>query len=218
MTRRSSDNSGETSHGGHLPFDKGERKKVMVVGGLVVVALVVVSVQVFKKSGPSVAQAADGAVVSVETDLKVALEQMRLDQMPAAPGDGKATFQDVDQALEVFLGGAKPKGVPVDSLRGNVFGVPAEFMTPPAPDEAAMAARKAAGTAAKGEQEVDPIEAELAELQLETCLVSARNRAAIINGQVLHCGEMVGGFKVLEIDPGRVTLAREGKQYSLMLR
>jgi len=203
-----------------MPFDKGERKKVLVLGGLVVAALVVVSVQVFKKSGPSVAQAAAGAVASVKTDLKAALEEMRLDQMPAAPatpGDGKATLRDMDQALEVFLGGAKPKAVPIDSLRGDVFGVAAEFMTPPAPDEEAIAAKEAAGTGQADEEEVDPIEAALAELQLETCLVSARNRAAIINGQILHCGETVGGFKVVEIKPGRVTLAREGKQYTLTL-
>lgn len=200
-----------------MPFDQGERKKVLILGGLVVAALLVVGVQVLRKSGPSVAQAAAGAMANVKADLKTALEQMRLDQMPTASGGGEAVPQKVDEALEVFLGSRKPKGAAIDSLRGNVFGVPAQFMTPPAPDEKAMTAEDPAQTAEAGEQEVDPIEAALAKLQLETCLVSARNRAAIINGQILHCGETVGDFKVIEINPGRVTLVREGRQYTLTL-
>jgi len=217
MTGKSSNDSGDKVGGGRMPFDQGERKKVLVLGGLVVAALVVVGVQVLRKSGPSVAQAATGVMANVKADLKTALEQMRLDQMPTASGGGEAAQQKVDEALEAFLGSRKPKGAAMDSLRGNVFGVPAQFMTPPAPDQKAGVAQDAVQTAQADEQEVDPIEAALAKLQLETCLVSTRNRAAIINGRILHCGETVGGFKVIEINPGRVTLVREGKQYTLAL-
>ncbi|NIA21109.1 MAG: GspB domain-containing protein [Anaerolineaceae bacterium] len=201
-----------------MALDKGERRKVKILVVLVVVAVLVVGLQVLKKAGPSAAQAASGEAAFGRTALETALQQMRQEQMPMAPGAEMTGVCSVAESLEVFLGGKRMKGVSLESLSPNVFGVPEEFKTPPAPDQDTVTAEEPGEDADSDEPQVDPNEEALAKLQLEICMVSTRNRTAIINGQILHSGEMIGGFTVLEIYPGRVTLVRDSKQFTLTIK
>lgn len=185
---------------------------MVVVVVLAAVCAVVVVVQLWRRKSPATAQAATGAGVAQTIDLDAALRQMQ-GAMHQPVSDKRATFATVDEALELFLSGAKPVAVPVDDLRPKVFGLPESAV-------AAQGAEDAEALKAQTEPEVEPLDPDVAALgglHLETVLVSSHNRAAIINGQVLHCGETIEGFEVDAIDQGRVALTRNGKCFALTL-
>ena len=194
-----------------LPLDSAERKKLLVVVILAAVCAGVVLVQLWRKKGPTPAQASTGATATAPVNLDEVIRQMRM-ALHQPLGGKHATFTTVDEALELFLSGTRTSAVPVEQLRPMVFGLPELDGAKTTPPDADLAAAEQA--AADG----DPTTAALDKLQLETVLVSVRNRAAIINGQVLHCGETIDGFKVTAIEPGRVTLARDGKRFALTLK
>jgi len=193
-----------------LPLDSAERKKLVVVVALAAVCALVVVVQLWRRKAPATAQAATGAAAAQTIDLDAAVRQMqRAMHQPVV--DKHAAFTTVDEALDLFLGGAKAAAVAVEELRPAVFGLPELAATQQAAsDAAALKAEPAPDTS-------DPDSTALAGLHLETVLVSARNRAAIINGQVLHCGETIEGFQVAAIEQGRVALTRNGKRFALTL-
>lgn len=199
-------------------FDQGERKKLKVLGALVAVGLLVVGMQVVRKKGPATAKAAGEVVTAAKMDLAAVLQEMQSGQALSLPGQGSGgvAFTSIDEALEVFAGGGKATPLPLEALRSDVFGVPKRFLQPPAPPVAELKSAPVEEKAA--EPQVDPIDEEFATLRLVTCMVSARNRAAIINGNVLHCGETIGSFTVTEIAPSRVVLRHEAKQYTLTLQ
>ncbi len=210
MTPTPSCSTGSKKRVGRMFLDKGERKKVKILAGLVAVALLVVGLQVLKKAGPSVAQAASEEAASGRTTLETALQQMRQELMPMTPGADGMGVCSVEESLAVFLGGKKMKGGSLESLSPNVFGVPEEFKTPPVPDQDAGTAAESADSADSHEPEVDPHEEAFAKLQLEICMVSTRNRAAIVNGRILHCGETVDGFTVIELPKPKKLSHRKG--------
>jgi len=218
MTPTPSSSIGSKDRVGRMSLDKGERKKVKILAGLVAVALLVVGLQLLRKAGPSAAQAASEETASGRTAVETALEQMRQELMPLTPGADGVGAYSVEESLEVFLGGKKMRGGSLESLSPNVFGVPEEFKTPPVSEQEAVTAEETADSAASAEPEVDPNEEALAKLQLEICMVSTRNRAAIINGRILHSGETVDGFTVIEIHQGRVIVARDGRQFTLTIK
>lgn len=53
--------------------------------------------------------------------------------------------------------------------------------------------------------------------RLESVLISAERRVAVINGTVVQEGELVDGAAVLRIEPGIVTLRRAGRKLVLTL-
>ena len=136
---------------------------------------------------------------------------------PALLTVGSAEYQlgRIDEAMELFLGDIKAVTLPTDKIRCSAFGLPNE------PQKSGASAGVDGKLATAGQEQTepaDPVLAELSKLNLETVLVSARNRAAIINGQVLHCGETVNEFKIVEIEAGRVSMERGGKRYALQLK
>jgi len=193
-----------------LPLDSAERKKLVLVVVLAAVCALVVVVQLWRRKAPAAAQAATGTAAAQTVDLDAAVRQMQT-ATERRVVDKHAAFATVDEALDLFLGGAKPAAVPVEALRPGVFGLPELAATKQA------AADADALKAAPEPEAVDPDSVALAGLHLETVLVSARNRAAIINGQVLHCGESIEGYKVTAIEQGRVALTRNGKRFALTL-
>lgn len=54
-------------------------------------------------------------------------------------------------------------------------------------------------------------------LKLESVLVSDARKVAVINGQVVAEGEMIGGAKVISIGKDNVRLRKSGKTISLTL-
>lgn len=52
---------------------------------------------------------------------------------------------------------------------------------------------------------------------LGSTLVSGQRRTAVINGRVLSVGERIAGARVLEIQPSRVRLRRNGRDITLVL-
>lgn len=200
-----------------LPFDASERKKVMVLAGLAIVCAVVVLPQLLKSKGPAAAMAATPGGAAVSLDLEDTLRQMRADVKTGGASKGPLLFDNVDDALEVFVGGARPQLVPISELHLNVFGLPAlQSRDADAGTLVGQAAGRAAGTPEASEG--DPAQAELDTVTLETVLQSSRNCAAIIDGQVLHVGEKVLSFTITMIETGKVTLTRDGKRYTLQLK
>jgi len=216
MTHAQGEGGGRS--GGRLSFSAPERKKVLTFAALGAVCLVIVAFQVCKRKGPATAEAAPAVsgTAAAPVDLDQALQQMRDgDRQPETAGENKALCRTVDEAMELFLGDVKAATLPADKIRFSAFGLPEE----PRKSSALAAAGGKPATAGKEQAEpADPVLAELNKLNLETVLVSARNRAAIINGQVLHCGETVNEFKIVEIEPGRVSVERGGKKYALLLK
>jgi hypothetical protein len=204
-----------------LPLDRSERKKVIALIVLVAVGAVVVGGQLWSKKGPAAAEAASPLMATSSIDLEGLIKQIRQDDTPVATtaAGSKPLFRNIDEALDVFLDGAKAPAVPLNQLRHPIFGVPEEcrrVAAPVAPPEPAPA--PAAGPPSPEAKKEDPAQAELAKLNLETVLVSSRNQAAIINGQVLHTGEMISGFQIVTITQGLVALERDGQKYELALK
>lgn len=208
-TRGHNPSAGGSRISRRLPLDARERKKVAVLILLAGVCALVLVPQLWKHRGPSTAYADSITAPQAAIDLEAVLEQMR-SSFDKPVGEGRV-FETVDEALELFQGGARPLAVPVEELRERVFGVPlsvagAKVRRELSPALAAQAGDKSA------------VPAELKKLCLETVLVSSFNRAAIINGQVLHVGETVEGFRIEEIAIDRVSLSRDGKKYKMELQ
>lgn len=221
MTLAPTNEASGASTARRLPLDASERKKIMVLAGLAIVCVVVVLPQLLKNKGPSAAMAATPGSTVVTLDLEDTVRQMRTDAKASGATSGvkkgPLLFNNVDDALDVFVGGARPQSVPVSELRLSVFGLPA-LLSPNAGKGMSSvqdAARAAAAVEAGGG---DPAQAELDAVTLETVLKSSRNCAAIIDGQVLHVGEQVLTFTITNIETGKVTLQRDGKLYTLRLK
>ena len=56
-----------------------------------------------------------------------------------------------------------------------------------------------------------------ADWQLQTVLISEARRVAVINGQRYRTDDRIGSARIIAIDPGRVTLERDGEQFSLTI-
>jgi hypothetical protein len=218
MTQVPTNKASGASTARRLPFDASERKKIMVLAGLAIVCAVVVLPQLLKNHGPATAMAATPGDAVVTLDLEDTVRQMRADAKTGGATSGAKKgpllFNNVDDALDVFVGGARPQSVPVSELRLSVFGLPA-LLSPNADKGIQDAARAAAAVEAGAG---DPAQAELDTVTLETVLKSSRNCAAIIDGQVLHVGEQVLTFTITKIETGEVTLQRDGKLYTLRLK
>jgi hypothetical protein len=201
--------------GRRLPFDASERKKIIVLAVLGVVCAAVVLPQLLKHKGPAEANAstATGAAAT-PLDIDAVVAEMRTSlTKPITNASGETVFTTVDEALELFVGGLRPQPVPVERLQLDVFGVPKAPVTDTPPPAAAAPSKAAPGLSPD-----DPLKAELAKLTLETVMISSRNQAAIINGQVLHVGETVEGFKITLIEIGQVTVAKDGRLAVLALK
>ena len=55
-------------------------------------------------------------------------------------------------------------------------------------------------------------------LTLDSVLISAQRRVAVINGKAVTVGERVAGATVVSIQPQRVVLQRAGKNFALTPR
>jgi hypothetical protein len=203
-----------------MTFDQGERKKLRILGVLMAVGLLVVVVQVVRKKGPATAMASCGGMVAPTLDLSAVLREMQAGLAPSgtSAASGTALFGNIDEALDIFAGGTKTMPVPLDRLRADVFGMPQQFLAPPPPPIEEVKSEPASLGATAESPQADPIADEFATLRLMTCLVSQRNQAAIINGTVIHRGETIGSFVVVEITPGQVLLDHQGTRYTLKLR
>mgnify|MGYP001393600314 CR=1 FL=1 len=199
-----------------LPFDASERKKIIVLAVLGVVCAAVVLPQLLKHKGPAQANAAApaGADAAATLDIDAVVQEMRTSlNKPIQSPSGETVFTTVDEALELFVGGLRPQPIPAEALQLGVFGVP-KASTAETMAKAAPAALKAVPAL----DPEDPLKAELAKLTLETVMISSRNQAAIVNGQVLHVGEMVDGFKITAIEMGRVAVMKDGRTALLTLK
>ncbi len=201
-----------------LPLDAGERKKLLILAGLGVLCVIVVAVQLAGGNGPATAEAAPAGGIATVMDFEAVLAKMR---GRGGAASGKSASQDtftVDQALELFLGDTRPASVPVESFPSSVFGLP---HTGNEPDEIESSRKWSEENTAAGTSDetadTDPLLSALEQIELETVLVSPRNRAAILNGQVLHSGETLCGFRIDRIEPGEVTLSRAGREFTLTL-
>lgn len=199
-----------------LPFDAAERKKIIVLAVLAVVCAVVVLPQLLKDKGPAAANAATPvAAAQTAVDIDSVVAEMRSSLFaPIGTGGGEAVFTTVDEALDLFVGGVRPQPVPVKSLRTVVFGIPEALRTEEAASAKSLPVPQVAG--AMGEN--DPMKVELSKLNLETVMISSRNRAAIINGEVLHEGELIDGFTIVSIGIDQVSLTKGGRQARLTLK
>lgn len=226
--------SGGVAGGGtksRMPLDKNEQKKLRLLGLLCVVGVAVLAWTFLGSRGPKTAEAAAAAgAMQPEVDLSAALTQMQ--QPPKAAPD--KLFTTVDDALDIFLDGWKSQSIPADRIRLSAFdlrGTLAANSSSAAPADASPATTpaasqslgNAAGRGPAGGQppsgeEKDPLILQLQQMRLETVLVSARNKAAIINGRVVNIGEEVDGFRVTHIEPHRVVVQRDGRAFALVLR
>lgn len=201
--------------GRRLPFDAAERKKIIVLVVLAAVCGVVVLPQLWKSKGPATANAATASGSGTTVDIESVVSEMRSSLTPPVKSEGgEAVFVTVDEALDLFVGSVRPQPVPVERLRLAVFGVPEAAEAKDAASVKSVLALKAAGQLNEG----DPLKAELEKLNLETVMISSRNRAAIINGEVLHLGEMIEGFKIVAIEIGQVSLVKDGRPAKLKLK
>ncbi len=207
-----------------LPIDRAERKKLLTLAVLGVVGLIVLMWTFLGGRSPSNAQAmvAEQAAQPA-VDLEGALNEMQQGQRPAA--DSGKLFGTVDEALDVFLDGWRTQSLPADELRLNVFAIRERVLdqvSPPTPEKPigpAISTAPASGSTNAATAEVeDPLLAQLRKMRLQTVLISSRNRAALIDGQVLHVGDVLDGFEIVTIDPKRVVVERDGKAYALTLR
>ncbi len=87
-----------------------------------------------------------------------------------------------------------------------------------------------AGTPAHGDPTRPPTPAEIsawqagrtadepeADLHLQSVLISDTRRVAVINGQRYRAGDRVGPARVVAIEPGQVTLERDGESFNLTI-
>lgn len=194
-----------------LPVDPAERKKVLVLVALGAVCVLVVIVQVLRKTGGSTAAAATTAVATAPeaVDLDAIVREMQATMYRPA-SDATATFQTVSEAVGLLAGGGSAVTIGPEAMRLDAFGLPRL-------DEPALPGQVEA-IAAPTEPEADPVAEAFAGLELESILIGSRSRAAIINGKVLGEGERIDGFTVDAIAPGRVRLVRDGRVFTLKLK
>lgn len=214
-----------------MPLDKNEQKKLRLLGLLCVVGVAVLAWTFLGNRSPNAAEAATAAgAMQPEVDLSAALAQM---QQPPKTSPDKL-FATVDDALDIFLDGWKSQSMPAERLRLSAFDLRgtlaanADSATPADASPAATPAASQSGGNAAGrgnasrqtpaDEQKDPLILQLQQMRLETVLVSARNKAAIIDGRVVNIGEEVDGFRVTHIEPHRVVVQRDGRAFALVLR
>jgi len=196
----------------------GDKKKVILLGALALVAVGVVGYQFLGKSGPTpaAAKAADTpkAPAPAGADagaVQKALKQLETPEAETRNGDALSVDR-VESLVSKFDTYVQERQVPLASLRVNPFRVePKEqeavvvIEAQPDPEAEARARRQQILQAARN-------------LKLGAVLIAGTERTAVIGGRLYQVGDIVEGLRIAAIQSDAVTLAYESETVEVRLR
>ena len=190
-------------------------KATLAFAGLAVVAGGVLWMMRQRTGGPAAASA-EPATVAAQTSIRRFLGggESEVAQM-------EALLNDTEQIRERFAEFGQGRRVPLDDLKTNPFWVaPAEVEEEEVVDphaETRAAAERLAEEKRRLRREAEArAAADAAKLRLDTVILGSRP-TCIIDGAIVRVGGTVGGFRVVAIDRGRVTVERDGLKFALRL-
>jgi hypothetical protein len=160
------------------------------------------------KKGPAQASAQQQAAEQ-EVDMAI----LHLQRGTTAPSES----QDTRQLIQNFHRELAQRQIPLERLRKNPFA-----FVPPAPPPAgaiAQAEDPAVRAAVVNEREShDRAMTALKGFQLQSIIMGRSGGIAVISNNLLTMGQKIEGFVVKSIEPKRVVLSFQGKDYSLYMQ
>jgi len=194
----------------------GDKKKVAVLGILLVAGIGLGAYQFLHGSSPKTASAmtaaitANGAAAHTTEDIEGILTQM---EATASSDDGFSVAK-IEQFVKEFDGYVARRQVPLASLAPRAF----QVVQPPAEKEkpalGAAAPRTVVDQAALRRQRIREAASRLV---LGCVVLAGERRSAMINGKLYAVGDAVEGFEVKAIERDRVRLDCEGETADLGL-
>jgi len=122
------------------------------------------------------------------------------------PRSGRKLDPKVDRMLDAFNIETSERQIPVNELKKNPF---LQYV-PYVPEEKDLAAE----AKSKEEDQADLAES-IKGLKLQMTLVGGGIKSATISGFVMHEGDVINGWKVLEIKQDKVVIENSGKKHVL---
>lgn len=190
--------------------------KLLSSGTLLIVAVFVLgagTLLVMRVSQKEIGRAA--AAAGVEQTIKEAL--VRLTQAPENGADGKPAAKAVlpDDAAAIVQTLRDENGarqVPVEYLKKNPFALPV-FKE----DKPVEAVEVKSADAEELKRKRKQLEQEFGKLELQS-IVQGPRPVAIINGEIVQAGQVLGSFVVQSIDELSVVLEHEGEEFRLKMK
>ncbi|MDH3583615.1 MAG: hypothetical protein OER86_05315 [Phycisphaerae bacterium] len=161
----------------------------------------------------------NGTATQDEEKIDLALQRLNGDQYRRANLGNEALnqlFQDTDQVVSLFTDSPTKNQVDLDNLKKNPFELLLVGNGPKKTDEPAAAATASAGKSAE-EAIVKRLRDDLNKLKLQSVISGGGRSLAVINGQVVREGEVVGEFTITAIGRLGVRLTAEGNTYTLTM-
>ena len=194
----------------------GDKKKVFIMAGLLLVGVGVLGYQFLPGRGPkeaaavSVSAPAPGSRAVNATDVERVLEH--LDAGPQNEAEQDLSIDQVEEIVNTFDTYVQTRQVPLEGLRVNPFAV---VRSTSQQDEQEQAqADEEAEAEARRSRMVDAARA----LKVGSILIVGDERKAIVGGKLCQVGDTIGGFRVEAIDADCVRLSIEGETVELRLR
>lgn len=202
----------DASHG-----DAPAKKRVSQGVLLLLAALVVAGAALFimRKTGQA---SVDTSANSVEKQIEAALAQLTGKPMTTSGGGGgsggDALLADTDQVIARFADDPTARQIDLEHVRKNPFMLTIAAR-PVANDGQAVPIVNVDDRVKQ--QQLQQLRAELDKLTLQT-VMEGRTPLAVISNKVVRTGDLIGGFRVVSIEPRAVTLTAAGNTYQLTMQ
>ncbi len=193
-----------------------DKKKVLILGVLLLVGVAVVGYQFLGGQGPKKAAAVTMAPSST-TPASVMHSEVesvlaRLEGQSAGPEAQDLSVLRVEQLVKQFDGYIRERQLPLAALATNPFKLK---LSPTVVVREQQIKEDQEAAAASEALRTQQLRDAASQLTLGSVLVGPSKRMAVINGEVYELGERVAGFTVTDIQPEQVQLEANGIEVDL---